>query len=491
VITAKMNFHQKIFSLAIVIYSITAFFSVGYIHADEHYQIIEFAGTLDGSNDVKDLAWEYGAKIRPALQPCTAHFFMRTCELLSITSPYSKALILRLITAIFSLLVLNFFSKSCKRIIHPDYWKLFLILTYFLWFLPFINVRFSSETWSGLLLLLSAGLIIRNHRSSSFYLLLGTILGLSFLFRYQIAFAIVGIMLWLLLVRKEQVSKLLLMSVVLVLISALGVLIDSWFYGQWTISIANLWNYFFIVNENTIDFTASPWYYYFFLIFRYSFFPIGIIILLSVLFGVFKRNKSIIIWIMIPFILGHSIVSHKELRFLFPLVNFIPILIIWALDFMRIKERNSLKNKILNAVLLSVLSINMIMLVIASLKPAGSGRVYLTEQIHNFNTKEQLRVIYAPKCNPYSPWGISTHFYKEPNATFIPLNSFVYNSTDTFKGATTLICTLEDSKKVEIQMLIKKMEFKEVSKSYPDVIFPFLSIYGANTNDILIVYGME
>jgi len=261
-----MKFHQKIFTIAFIVYSITAVQSVGYFHGDEHYQIIEFAGILDGSNEPKDLPWEYGEQIRPTLQPVIGYLILQSCEFLSITSPYSKATILRLITAVFSLIIIYFFANSCKKIVAPKYWKLFLILTYFLWFLPFINVRFSSETWSGLLLLLSAGLVIRNHRSYSSYFILGGVLGLSFLFRYQIAFAIVGLIFWLLIIRKENVTKLFILSFSILIVIAAGILIDSWYYGNWTITTLN----YFVVNlidGKAADFGTSPWFYYFFFIF--------------------------------------------------------------------------------------------------------------------------------------------------------------------------------------------------------------------------------
>lgn len=485
-----MKFHQKIFAIAIIVYTITAFHSVGYFHFDEHYQIIEFAGILDGSNEPKDLPWEYGEQIRPALQPVIGYLIFQSCKFLSITSPYSKALILRLITAAFSLIILYFFSESCKKIVTPEYWKLFLILTYFLWFLPFINVRFSSETWSGLLLLLSVGLVIRNRRSYLSYFILGGILGLSFLFRYQIAFAIGGLILWLLIIRKENVSKLFILLFSFLIVVAAGVLIDSWYYGNWTITTLN----YFVVNlidGKAADFGTSPWYFYFFYIFRYSFFPIGITILLSLIAVTIKMNKSIIVWVIVPFIIGHSLISHKELRFLFPLINLVPILIIWTLDVLNINEMNTLKKNIFKVILIGIFSINITALVIASLKPAGSGRVRITEQIHKFNTKEQLQVIYSSNCNPYSPWDMTTNFYKESNATFLDVNLYDTDLVKSYDGNTVLVFSQEDAKNEEIQRIIKDMNMKEMGRSSPDFMLPFLKIYGNNTKKILILYGTE
>jgi phosphatidylinositol glycan class B len=153
----------------------------------------------------------------------------KTCEFFSIINPYSQTIVLRLITAIISLLIIHFFTNTCRKFIAPEYWKIFLILSYFLWFLPFLNVRFSSETWSGLMLLLSVGMVLRNPKSNSTFLLIGVILGLSFLFRYQIAFAIAGLLGWLIVIKKEKTVSLILISSSFLLLVVLGIIIDSLF----------------------------------------------------------------------------------------------------------------------------------------------------------------------------------------------------------------------------------------------------------------------
>lgn len=58
-----------------MVFFITAWKSDGYYHADEHYQLIEFAGKILGTHQPEELAWEYNARLRPALQPTIAAFF--------------------------------------------------------------------------------------------------------------------------------------------------------------------------------------------------------------------------------------------------------------------------------------------------------------------------------------------------------------------------------------------------------------------------------
>jgi phosphatidylinositol glycan class B len=445
---------------------------------------------MDGTTETKDLTWEYQAKIRPALQPLLGYIVLKTCEFFSIINPYSQTIVLRLITAIISLLIIHFFTNSCRKFIAPEYWKIFLILSYFLWFFPFLNVRFSSENWSGLMLLLSVGMVLRKPKSNSTFLLIGVILGLSFLFRYQIAFAIAGLLAWLIVIKKEKTVSLILISSSFLLLVVLGIIIDSLFYGQWTVTTIN----YFIVNlidGKAAGFGTSPIYYYFFMIFRYSFFPIGIIILISFLLVTIKKPKTIIVWIILPFIIGHSLISHKELRFLFPLINFIPILIIWSLEIIKSKDWHSLSKKVSIAFLTGILAVNMIALVVASLKPAGSGRVRITERIHRFNTESKLHIIYSANNNPYSPWGITTKYYNETNASFIELENYDLSASLSLDIKTVLVFTQEEISNPKIQYVIKNNNMHELGKSYPDFTLPVLSIYGHHMNDVLVLYGSK
>lgn len=464
--------------------------SVGYFHADEHYQIIEFAGILDGTNEAKDLTFEYHEQIRSAIQPVIAYLVFQACDLFSITDPFSKALVLRVLTALLSLCVIFFFTGSCRIIVPSKYWRLFLILSYFLWFLPFLNVRFSSETWSGIFLLLSAYIIIRELRNYPSYAILGGTLGLSFLFRYQIAFAVIGIFFWLLIIRKERRLKIGMALFTFLIVFLAGICIDSWYYGEWVITLKN---YLFVnlIEGKAASFGTSPWYYYFYFILRHAFFPIGVAILLSFLLVSFKKYKSVFIWIIVPFFIGHTLISHKELRFLFPLVNFIPVLMILAMDSLSLNKWNSLSKKTSQVILVALFTINIIFLGIVCIKPAGYGRVMVMEKIQQLNDREGLNIIHSSNCNPYSPWGLTTNFYKESNAEFYDIDSYelTQEHLDDLDTRIVLVYSLSDQENPRIQELKESYDLKEMGNSLPERLLPFFNIYGYRTKEILLVYS--
>jgi GPI mannosyltransferase 3 len=255
-------FHRIIFFSALIIYSITAYNSHGYYHADEHYQIIEFAGLKLGTNTTNDLAWEYKVAIRSSLQPSICFTIFKMLNLINIKDPYTRMFMLRFLTSILALLVINFFVKSSIKYLNPRFIRLFIILSYFLWFLPVLNVRFSSESWAGLSFMMAIVIIQSDcNRKTIQYLIAGSLLGLCFLFRFQMILLYVGLILWLFLIKKEILTNIILLITSILLVISIGVLLDFWYYQK---SVLTFWNYFYInIAEGTSsNFGTSPWYYY-------------------------------------------------------------------------------------------------------------------------------------------------------------------------------------------------------------------------------------
>ena len=93
------------------------------------------------------------------------------------------------------------------------------------------------------------------------FLFIGVILGLASLFRYQVGAMIAGMILWLLFIKKEKIRYLTSLVTGILIVIFLGVIIDYWFYGNWTFTP---WNYFDhnILQGKAADFGVSPWSFY-------------------------------------------------------------------------------------------------------------------------------------------------------------------------------------------------------------------------------------
>ena len=482
-------FDKTIVFIAILWYSFTAFYSVGYFHADEHYQIIEFSSYKQGLVSTSDLPWEFNAKIRSTIQPTLCVSIFKLCSFLNIEDAYSKSFILRLLTAFLSVFSIYYFARSCKQYILKENWKWFLIISYFTWFLPFINVRFSSETWSGMFLLLAIATVLKDKKTWKHFLVIGVCLGISFLFRFQTVLASLGIFLWLLFIQKDKRQNLLVLALSGIFIFVLGIIIDCWFYNEY---ICTAWRYFKInvFEHSGKDFGNSPWFYYFYYILRYSFYPIGLIIILSTLYLCFTFPKNLLIWIIVPFFCFHSVIAHKELRFLFPLLNIVPVIFFISYQKLGFETKKSLYNKIITSIICLLLFINIVGLITASFKPADIGRIRIMKELQNSSKPVNLICTYG--CNPYDPWnGIVAHFYLVRNISTknLQVDTKPRDSDFVSNKQNMIIFEAKDEEDTNIKKCIVKHQLKRVTQSIPAFFEPALKLYGYPLNEMLILYS--
>ncbi|NQX99909.1 MAG: hypothetical protein HRT70_02040 [Flavobacteriaceae bacterium] len=110
------NFSRNSFLIACAVYLFTAYHSVGFYHADEHYQILEFANMRLGNSPADELPWEYKKQIRPVVQVSIAMIVIGFLEQISITNPYTQVLILRVFTVFIVLLISSFFIGKTRHL---------------------------------------------------------------------------------------------------------------------------------------------------------------------------------------------------------------------------------------------------------------------------------------------------------------------------------------------------------------------------------------
>ncbi|MFM8269732.1 MAG: hypothetical protein ACKN9V_06035, partial [Pseudomonadota bacterium] len=103
-----MSFTQKyIPHLGLTCLLIAAFFSIGFHHFDEHFQILEFAGSRLGLSSSSDLPWEYQAQMRSSFQPSIVLLVHKILAIFQSKDPFLAALILRLLSAVLSWLAIS------------------------------------------------------------------------------------------------------------------------------------------------------------------------------------------------------------------------------------------------------------------------------------------------------------------------------------------------------------------------------------------------
>ena len=105
-------------------------------------------------------------------------------------------------------------------------------------------------------------------------------------------------------------------------------------HGSFTLT---LWNYgtAVLTGEEAARFTELPWYQYVLFTLKYLTLPIGALVLAAFGTLLVLRPTHVLVWLIVPFLLVHSILPVKEVRFLFPLAPLIPWLLIAAKEAMR------------------------------------------------------------------------------------------------------------------------------------------------------------
>ena len=475
--------NKKVFFISSIIHLLVAVFSVGYHQFDEHFQILEFAGLKLGFNQAEDLPWEFHSQIRSAIQPAMAYILIKAFSFLSLDNPFLLAALLRIISALLSvtcmyLLILSF-NKEIKSSLLKK-WLVFLSL--FLWFLPYIHVRFSSENWAGFTFGIGLALlnlfdfqnrVIRNAHLKK--LLIGMILGLSFILRYQTGLMIAGLICWLIIIRKENFSHLFSIIFGILCTILIGVIVDEWFYGEWTMTA---WNYagIALLENEASRFGVSPWWYFISEIFIKALPPFSILIVIATIFIWFYYPKHVLTWITIPFILVHSIIGHKELRFLFPLVNILPLILILSMQAIKEDLRFSKVKYVLERitdrwVIRSFLIMNSIFLIIVCFKPADS-RIYLYQHIYNNYDSNDTEVIYD-KSDPYERVGLDVNFYKGEKIKIIKLKE-PGEIIDYIEGTDKTILLITD--KIELDQKMESINCFSVYQTLP----PWLKCFNFN-----------
>lgn len=413
--------YYVLFFFAVMIFITTAIYSVGYHQADEHYQIIEFARYKLSKSKLSDLAWEFKYQIRPGFQVFVCYLVLSICDSLGLDNPYQIALFLRCLMGVFSVVVIKNFISSTIDQIESSSRNLYVFFSYFLWFIPYVSVRFSSETFSGILFLLGLSLLVQSKNRPTLHriIYIGLLLGLSILARYQSVIMVLSLIIWMVVTPFFKKSKLIYLLGSILAIVILGFLFDKWLYGEWVFSS---WNYFNVNIQRGFAsyFGISPWYEYFNYTIMKPFFMLGIVILLAYLILLYREPMNLVVWVTLPFLFVHSLIPHKEPRFIFPIVFFAPYILIKGFDIISDYKPGK---KVTRFILAPFILINFLILVIVVSKPAGNAEIAVTKYIRN-ECEGRVNIIVTPGANPYNPWkSVYSNYYADQRVSLTYISS--------------------------------------------------------------------
>lgn len=252
-------------------------------------------------------------------------------------------------------------------------------------------------------------LAVNNSKRSLRLITAGLLLGFAVMIRLQMAFAYIPLLIWIICYAKWNVkdwSILILSGLVAI---ALAVVADYWLYGAWVFTPFNYYKVN-IIQHVANNYGTSPWWYYVLLFFNYAVPPISYVLLPLFVIGLWKYPRHLFSWICIVFIVGHSFIAHKEIRFLLPLI--IPFIFLACSGFDVLISRYPVK-KIYRIALPVLAVLNIILLSMKIFMPAHEAFGYF-KYIYNF-AQEQPTTLVSYEQSPYSVVQLEVNFYKPKN----------------------------------------------------------------------------
>jgi phosphatidylinositol glycan class B len=400
-------------ALSCIVHAIAAWFSTGWHHPDEHYQLIEFTYAISGEKNAANLPMEYAAAMRPSIQVWLTYVVIKNSEFFRLTNPFVISFVLRLLTAILCI----FASLQLHRILsfkNTNQQRAHLLLLLFGWCMVYTHVRYSSETWSAALFALALPLLYQRKN----WFIGGLLLGVSFAFRFQMGFAIAGVGIYLIWQRISFKNMLLLIAGGLLSVG-FSTLLDVLYYDKW---VFTPYQYFYenIVNKVAAGFGVSPWYWYVAQTFEQLIPPFSLLVIAGVALLVMKPEYRMIGMAVLFFIIGHSAVGHKELRFIFPMLFFAPLAAIQAWQWVFDLLNTTTSKKIWTWVARIFIPVNAVALLIVMFKPANElGNVY--KFLYRLPAGSTL---YYSKQNPYLSGANEATFYKMQDLNVTHLSAF-------------------------------------------------------------------
>ncbi len=312
--------------IGFVLRVIAVFFARGYMATDDHNQVIELAAQwLRGENDYLSGDRQF---YRSLLYPYLNYLQIAGCHAIGVVHPDAVMLINRILHAVFSLwtIVLTYRLGVCLSDKSTAFVAGLVVAAHAV--MPYIAVRNLIEAVCMPFLLWGMYEIVRAEQDEKRpirpWLVAGLAFGVGFLVRWQIASAIAGIGIYLLL--KRQWRGVALMSLAFC-IPVIGE--GFWDWQEHGVFLGSLWQY---VEHNALhayDYVVGPWYRYLLLILGIFIPPLSLFCMYAT--GRYIKRLGILVWAVLPFVIVHSLVPGKQERFLLPIFPALALMFVIAL----------------------------------------------------------------------------------------------------------------------------------------------------------------
>lgn len=409
------------YALGAMVLALGAIGSEGHFHADEYFQVLEFAAWKLGLRPAEGLPWEFGARLRPAFQPALVVALYTAWSWVAVPDPFMVAMVLRLLSGALTwtamvLLVRGASATHAALRLTPLQPVLFF-LSFLLWPVVFNGVRFSSEGWAASLFAIGFARYAYSAAPNRWAdLANGLLLGAAFLARYQAGLLIAGLLGWSLLIARYRWERWTFGTLGVLLAVGFGVLLDRWFYGEWVLTAAR---YFTenLVEGRAASFGVEPWWYYFTQVLERAIPPFSLLYVLPPLLVIAVRRRDPLTWAVVPFLLVHLLIGHKEVRFLFPILCLLPVLVVLGMEEARHRWwPDPIQSPWLRSSMVAFAVVHIAVLAVVLVKPADDD-VPVYRRI--YRTYTEPIPVYFEGEKPYDSL-LDMRFYRRPGIQPLP-----------------------------------------------------------------------
>ncbi len=398
-------------SVGLVWFLLAAYASVGYHHPDEHYQILEFCNYKLGFSGSADLAWEYSVQCRPGMQPAIAYCLATVLLYTGLYDPFLLALLLRVGMAVLWWWICCWGVARMPTGLSEGAQKWVAPALLALWWMPYVCVRYSAENFSAALFFTAVAVLRLKHdaraAAPAATLAAGFLIGVALSARPQMVLAAVGLGAWLLL-NRWRLKSFAWMAAGAVLATGVCAVADGWLYGAW---VFPPYRYFHenIVKGVAASFGTEPWWWYGKAFLAYAVPPLSILMLVLAARGVVAKPLGLMALITLAFVIGHSLVGHKEMRFLFPMSLPFIVLMCAGADAMHAKWRGK---KWARGVGRVAIAFNAVLLIFRSFAPANDAA--LAQRVVYSLVPFWGNTVVCIGTDAYRQHGIPARFYQRP-----------------------------------------------------------------------------
>jgi phosphatidylinositol glycan class B len=425
-------------------------------HPDELFQIAEFAGYKLGWNQLHEMPWEYSAEMRSGLMPWLVYQLSRCLIYLNFFNPFAIATIFRCLASLISYTafigLLNHYYDHVKI---GKWANLGYLLCVLFWPLPFFHARFSAENISTALVILGMLIHLKANQNTLKLILAGLLFGLAIHIRFHALFFVGAYLGWHYLLISKKPLILVYTFLGFTLAIATGITADYWLYSKLTFSPCNyvLQN---VVYQKAADYGVQPFYFYISESIIMMLPPFSLVLIGCLIYFWFKKPKHLLTALTFLFALPHFFIGHKELRFLFPLLNFLPIMmcLLWP-DF-----KSQLEKGYVRFILKSFVVVNFITVLILAFVPANSTFLMLN-RIYDFTKDKPAYIVYKTD-DPYNDLN-SLHYFRNNKIRTVHLDSL-----KNLPASDTVCLYIENNYNAANELTLSGKKFKREHSTFPN-----------------------